>query len=1049
MLLQRGKKIIISGKAIPGNTVSLSINKQNKGSLAAKDSSWSITLDPLTASSHPSDIAVVSGKLKLIVKDVLVGDVWLCIGQSNMEWPMSQEAHYNEELKHLPNPNLRFYDPVYAGQGIFAKAFSDSILRSLNRENFYRGSWATCDTSSIKDMSAVGYYFGKTITTEAGVPVGLINLAIGGAPIETFISSAALAKYFPEKMKRPWLENSSLPVWIRQRGRENVPGASPDADHAFKPGFAFAAGIEPLARFPIKGIIWYQGESNAQELDRVMEYADLQQLMVRNLRNNWRDTTIRFYYVQLSSIDSVKYRSQLWPQFRDEQRKMMEQIPHSGMAVTSDQGALHDVHPWNKKIVGGRLARWALVKDYGKSLVPSGPLPVRAVWDDSVVRVYFIYAEDLAPQSTLKGFSVDGLAVRAEVDGCTVIVHLPNGAKPVALQYGWKPFSDGNLVNGAGLPASTFNIPVEQYPALIPMPRRLRWTGELYPTSKTPTSKVDGPIRIRIDSSIENPEYYHLKVTADSILVWAASQKGVFYAIQTIEQLKKGEEIQGCEIEDWPAFPWRGYMVDVGRNFMSVKLLKEQIDMMAKYKLNIFHFHLTEDIAWRVEIPGFPQLTKAETMIRNKGSYYSVRDIKDLINYSKERNITMVLEIDMPGHSAAFERAMGVKMQSAEGKKIMKKILESFCNTYYLEYMHIGGDEVKITDSSFLPEMVRYLQDRGKKIIGWDPGGNYGDQVIRQLWMRDAPKSNKAQYIDSRHLYLNHMDPLESVVTIFHRKIGDAHSAASNLRGGTICLWHDRNVRNEQDLMIMNPVYPAMLAFAERSWRGGGESGWITNTTDPVAFGEFEERLLRHKRDNFVSMPFPYWKQADIKWKLYGPYPNGGDLAKNFLPDTTLLGHTPVLTATGGTVILRHFWDPLVTGVLPTSKTPTLEVDNTWYAATQFWSDADTTARFRIGFNNFSRSYTTDSPQEGTWNNLQSKIYINDEEIAPPKWKQAGVKANLELPLIDEGYEYREPHQVKLKKGWNRVVVKLPVGKFSSTNFGNPVKWMFTVIKED
>jgi hypothetical protein len=524
--------------------------------------------------------------------------------------------------------------------------------------------------------------------------------------------------------------------------------------------------------------------------------------------------------------------------------------------------------------------------------------------------------------------------------------------------------------------------------------------------------------------------------------------------LQTIRQLKQGEYLPGCEIEDWPAFPWRGYMVDVGRNFMSVNLLKQQIDVMAKYKLNIFHFHLTEDIAWRVEIPGFPQLTKAETMIRNKGSFYSVSQMKDLISYCKERNITMVPEIDMPGHSAAFERAMGVKMQSAEGKKIMKKILESFCNTYNLEYMHIGGDEVKITDSSFLPEMVHYLQGRGKKIIGWDPGGNYGEKVIRQLWMRDAPKNNGLQYIDSRHLYLNHMDPLESVVTIYHRKIGDADSATSNLLGGTICLWHDRNVRNEQELMIMNPVYPAMLAFAERSWRGGGEPDWITNTNDPAAFGEFEERLLSHKRDHFQALPFPYWKQADIKWNLYGPYPNGGDLTKNFLPDTTLLGHTPVLTATGGTVILRHFWDPLVHGALSTSKTSTsktstLEVNTTWYASTQFWSDADTTARFRIGFNNFSRSYVTDSPAEGTWNNLHSKIYINDIEIAPPQWKQAGMKGDLEKPLIDEGYEYREPHQIKLKKGWNRVVIKLPAGKFNGTNWGNPVKWMFTVVKED
>jgi hypothetical protein len=126
-----------------------------------------------------------------------------------------------------------------------------------------------------------------------------------------------------------------------------------------------------------------------------------------------------------------------------------------------------------------------------------------------------------------------------------------------------------------------------------------------------------------------------------------------------------------------------------------------------------------------------------------------------------------------------------------------------------------------------------------------------------------------------------------------------------------------------------------------------------------------------------------------------------------------------------------------------------LEENTTWYAATEIWSESDTTARFRIGFNNFSRSYVTDSPAEGTWNNLQSKIFINGQEIAPPKWKQAGAKATLELPLIDEGYEFREPHKVQLKKGWNRILVKLPVGSFKSTYWGNPVKWMFTVVRED
>jgi hexosaminidase len=865
---------------------------------------------------------------------------------------------------------------------------------------------------------------------------------------------------------------------VRQRGNENTGGSTGDLsgpNHAFKPGFAFDAGIRPLKDLAIKGIIWYQGESNAQETERVQEYAALQELLVRDLRNNWNETALPFYYVQLSSIDSVKYRSKLWPMFRDEQRKFMDKVPHTGMAVSHDHGAMNDVHPRNKKVIGERLSQWALKFDYGQEVIPSGPLPTHALQENSSVRIFFNYASTLVTANgDLKGFSIDGIhETMAMIEDSTVVI--PNAGNAKWIYYGWKPFTDANLVNSDGLPAPGFRIPVSAVPALIPLPKQLQWGHQRFDLNQCRNIRISGSdmettallfkqlmadkginltlapgisqtpfVLFRVDPSVRNKEGYRISVKRDSIVVSASTSKGAFYALQTMLQLTEGSYVWGCEIEDWPAFPWRGYMVDVGRNFQSIRLLKQQIDIMSKYKLNIFHFHLTEDVAWRVEIPGFSQLTKAETMIRNKGSYYSVEEMKDLISYCRERNITMVPEIDMPGHSEAFKRAMGVDMQSKEGKAIMKKILKIFCDTYDLEYIHIGGDEVKITDTSFLPEMIRYLKSRNKKVIGWDPGGNLGNDVIRQLWMTEGPKDPAIKYIDSRHLYLNHMDPLESVTTIFHRKIGDTDSANANVQGATVCLWHDRNVRNEADLLIMNPVYPAMLAFAEKSWRGGGHPYWITNTINPKAFGEFEARMLQHKQRTFKYLPFPYWKQSDINWKLYGPFNNEGNLSRNFAPDTTLLGIAPFKTVVGGTIVLRHFWDPAVVGVIPNARDNT-----TWYATTEIWSDGDTTASFRIGFNNFSRSYVTDSPAEGAWNNLQSKIFINGLEVAPPKWKQAGAKGQLELPLIDEGYEYREPHRIPMKKGWNKVLVKLPVGSFKGPGFGNPVKWMFTVVKDE
>ena len=165
-------------------------------------------------------------------------------------------------------------------------------------------------------------------------------------------------------------------------------------------------------------------------------------------------------------------------------------------------------------------------------------------------------------------------------------------------------------------------------------------------------------------------------------------------------------------------------MIDVGRNFVSVKFLKDQIDILSKYKMNVFHFHATEDIAWRIQIARYPQLTSPDHMLRNKGMYYSIGEIKDLIQYCKERHIILIPEIDMPGHSAAFTRAMKFDMQSYSGLLVVKDILSEFCDTYDVPYIHIGSDEVKITNKNFIPEVTQLIESKGKQVIGWQPGGN-------------------------------------------------------------------------------------------------------------------------------------------------------------------------------------------------------------------------------------------------------------------------------------------------------------------------------------
>jgi len=626
---------------------------------------------------------------------------------------------------------------------------------------------------------------------------------------------------------------------------------------------------------------------------------------------------------------------------------------------------------------------------------------------------------------------------------------------------------------------------LDQKPALIPLPQEVTWTSGSFPLYRAKTIVVRDSrlqkeatilqshlqslgLRVQIKSSAINnephlalviadhpsiknkTEGYALQVTANAITITAPAPHGVFNGLQTLKQLMRdGVVVDGCEIADWPAFAMRGYMIDVGRNYLSMPYLKQQIDVMAANKMNVFHFHPTEDIAWRFEVKSFPQLTDAKHMLRNKGKYYTVDEIKELIAYCKERYITLIPEIDMPGHSAAFKRAMGFDMQSDSGKIVVKQILSEICDTYDLPYVHIGSDEVRIKDTSFVPEMTRLLEARGKKVMGWQPGANFNATTIRQLWREDANRSfieEGVPFIDSRHLYLNHHDPEEAVVTIFNRKIANREQGDQFALGAILCLWHDRNVGREDDVLKMNPVYPGMLAFAERIWRGGGQTKWIANVSDgdTVAFAAFENRLMEHKQLYFKEMEFRYERQAQMQWDLYGPFANEGNVNRVFEIEKWKNGYSFPKSAkqvVGGTIVMRHFWDPLIKGAVDGAKENT-----TWYASTKIWADEAGEFPFWIGFYDLSRSPATNTPPLHQWDVKGSAVWVNGLLVPAPNWNRPGAKGDPEVPLIDEGYSYRAPSMIKLNKGWNTVLVKSPVGTFKAHDWQTPVKWMFTFL---
>lgn len=471
MMLQRGQPIQFWGKANPGKTVTVLFENKKRNATVQKDSAWIVSFKAKKFNAQPQSAFIISGVEIIEIKNILIGDVWLCIGQSNMEWPMIKEMHYKEEIVNSQLPMLRLYNPAYAGKNTFNVSFTDSITQNLTVEKFYKGQWQTCDSNSFKLMSAVGYYFGKRITSELNVPVGVINLSIGGAPLETFISSGTLknSKQFSKKINEDWLTNEELPIWIRERGKQNignlknVPNDEYGSNHSFKPGFAFESGIAPILNLPIKGILCYQGESNAQEIERVNEYGALSALMIEEYRKKWKQPDLPFYFVQLSSIDTVKYKGELWPQFRDEQRNMLELISNTGMAVCSDIGFKNDVHPTNKKDVGERLARWALNKTYHFNSIPSGPLPLLAKYKDGKIIVTFTYTGKnllTADGKPLRGFTIDGInECEANIQNKKVLITVKE--KPSFVYYGWKSYTDANLANSEKLPASTFKLKVK------------------------------------------------------------------------------------------------------------------------------------------------------------------------------------------------------------------------------------------------------------------------------------------------------------------------------------------------------------------------------------------------------------------------------------------------------------------------------------------------------------------------------------------------------------------------------------------------------------
>lgn len=456
MVLQYGRALDIHGTANAGTKVSVSIGGQKHKTTAASDGRWSVTLQPLEAGG-PYTLTVKAGHEERTYGNVLAGEVWLCSGQSNMEFQLNQCATAADDMPKAANDRIRLYD-MKARWRTNAVEWDTSVLDSLNRLQYFKeASWTTCTPETAGRFSAVAYYFGKTLQDSLQVPVGLICNAIGGAPAEAWIDRSTIEYEFPAIL-RNWMGNDFIQDWVRGRAALNIKkSANKLQRHPYEPCYLYEAGIRPLEQFSIRGVIWYQGESNAHNKDA---HAKLFRLLVNSWRHNWADAEMPFYYVQLSSLNRPS-----WPWFRDSQRRLMAEIPGTGMAVCTDRGDSLDVHPRQKREVGERLGAWALNQTYGRQrVVPSGPLYKAVRFDNKAAYVTFDYAYGLTTSDgqPLRTFEVAGEdelfhpAQAVVMEDGTVKAWSREVKNPRYVRYGWQPFTRANLVNGAGLPASTF-----------------------------------------------------------------------------------------------------------------------------------------------------------------------------------------------------------------------------------------------------------------------------------------------------------------------------------------------------------------------------------------------------------------------------------------------------------------------------------------------------------------------------------------------------------------------------------------------------------------
>lgn len=537
---------------------------------------------------------------------------------------------------------------------------------------------------------------------------------------------------------------------------------------------------------------------------------------------------------------------------------------------------------------------------------------------------------------------------------------------------------------------------------------------------------------------------YAIDITAAGARVTAGGAAGERYAKVTLGQmaaLAKGGAVPCARVTDWPALRWRGVMNDCGRNFLALEGVKIFIDVAARYKMNLFHWHLSDYHGWRLESKRYPKLNAPETMMRQIGKFYTQDEFREIVAYAKARGVTVMPELDVPGHTLALRKGLGVPKMNVPGvDRIVAELFDELCSLAPREdmpFVHLGTDEVRV-EPEYVPDgwcskWADAVAENGRASVLWAPGEDVVSkgEVIDMVWYDNRVTNNTRRVFDAARMYFASTGP-ELILnqTAFCKPCRWDIPAARKL-GAVACSWHDDNVGDDTMRLFANAtIVPAILGYADNYWAGRktdlyGKDAYRVRLpprgTDAFALAQALERRIVAQRDKVLtdlSVPFPYVAQTEQRWRI--AWADGRVIDADYA---------------GGLVDMSGF----------VTNTCGEAVAETWV-----YSPVRRTVGAWIGFtvtgSAYKRQHDEPMPKLGEWSKYGSSIEINGVRISPPRWKNPGAKADMskqdadgksykgavysndlcEIPIDDEWYFIRDPAPVELNAGWNHVRLSMP-----------------------